>query len=81
MLEETGAVIADPGTHVQMRNLLEGVAIAGGIPVPRFAVIDDPAPNSFGVGTRPSSTILGVTTGLSERLHHATSSKRCSPTR
>ena len=68
MLAETGAVIADPAAYVQLRNLLEGVAIAGGIPVPRFAVIDDPAPNSFGVGTRPTSTILGVTTGLSEQL-------------
>ena len=68
VLEETGAVIADPAAYVQLRNLLEGVAIAGGIPVPRFAVIDDPAPNSFGLGTRPTSTILGVTTGLSEQL-------------
>ena len=48
VLSETGAVVADPDTHVELRNLLEGVAIAGGIPVPRFAVIDDPAPNSFG---------------------------------
>ncbi len=31
-------------------------------------MIDDPAPNSFGVGTRPTSTIVGVTTGLSDKL-------------
>ena len=36
--------------------------------MPRFAVIDDPAPNSFGVGTRPTRTIVGVTTGLSDTL-------------
>lgn len=68
VLTETGAVVADPDAHAELRNLLEGLAIAGGIPPPRFAVIDDPAPNSFGVGTRPANTVLGVTTGLSERL-------------
>jgi Zn-dependent protease with chaperone function len=31
-------------------------------------VIDDPAPNSFGVGTRPSNTVVGITTGLADRL-------------
>ena len=30
VLKETGAVIADPDTHAELRNLLEGVAIAGG---------------------------------------------------
>jgi heat shock protein HtpX len=38
------------------------------VPAPRFAVIDDPAPNSFGVGTRPKNTLVGVTTGLSLQL-------------
>ena len=68
VLRETGAHIAEGDEHREVRNLLDGLAIASGIPAPRFAVIDDPAPNSFGVGTRPSNTIVGVTTGLSERL-------------
>lgn len=66
VLVETGARIAAPDDHVRTRNLLEGLAIAAGVPVPRFAVIDDAAPNSFGVGTRPSKAIIGVTTGLIE---------------
>jgi heat shock protein HtpX len=68
VLAETGAVVADPDAHTELRHLLEGLSIAAAIPVPRFAVIDDPAPNSFGVGTRPKHTMLGVTTGLSQRL-------------
>jgi len=83
VLRETGARVSQapgqgpasqgPGSQDldgqrEVRNLLEGLAIAAGIPVPRFAVIEDPAPNSFGVGTRPSNTIVGVTTGLSEHL-------------
>jgi Zn-dependent protease with chaperone function len=31
-------------------------------------VITDPAPNSFGVGTRPETAIVGVTTGLADHL-------------
>jgi heat shock protein HtpX len=36
--------------------------------VPRFAIIDDAAANAFGVGTRPSNTVIGVTTGLQQKL-------------
>jgi heat shock protein HtpX len=69
VLRETGATIAAHGDeHREVRNLLEALAIAAGIDVPRFAVISDPAPNSFGVGTRPSKSIIGVTTGLSDVL-------------
>lgn len=68
VMAETGAHLADPDEHTRVRNLLEGLAIAGGLPVPRFAVITDAAPNSFGVGTRPSRTIIAVTTGLIEKL-------------
>jgi len=68
VLKETGARIIEPGEHVEIRNLLDGLAIAGGVPAPRVAVIDDSAPNSFGVGTRPENTMIGITTGLSERL-------------
>lgn len=68
VLTETGAHLSDGGDHRKIQNLLEGLAIAADIPPPRFAVIDDPAPNSFGVGTRPKNAIVGVTTGLSEAL-------------
>jgi heat shock protein HtpX len=68
VLAETGAHVAAPDEHPRVRNLLEGLAIAAGLPVPRFAVIDDPAPNSFGVGTRPKHTIIAVTTGMVEKL-------------
>ena len=68
VLRETGARIATPDDHPQVRNLLEGLAIASGIPAPRFAIIEDSAPNSFGVGTRPSNTVIGVTTGLIDKL-------------
>ncbi len=68
VLRETGAVLGQPDDFPEVRNLLEGLAIAAEVPVPRFAVIQDPAPNSFGVGTRPKKTIIGITSGLPDQL-------------
>ena len=68
VLSETGAHIANPDEFPEVRNILEGLALSAGIPVPRFAVIPDPVPNSFGVGTRPKKTIIGITAGLPEAL-------------
>jgi heat shock protein HtpX len=68
VLSETGARVAEVGEHRQVQNLLEALAIAAGIPAPRFALIDDDAPNTFGVGTQPDNTIIGITTGLDELL-------------
>ena len=34
----------------------------------RFAVVDDPAPNSFALGTRPSRAVVAVTTGAIDGL-------------
>ena len=64
VLRETGAHIANPDEFPEVRNILEGLALSANIPVPRFAVIPDPVPNSFGVGTRPKKTIIGITSGL-----------------
>jgi heat shock protein HtpX len=68
ILNETGAAVITADDHTEVGNLLEGLALASGLPPPRVAVIDDPAPNSFGVGTRPKNTVIGITTGLPERL-------------
>ena len=68
VLTETGARIAEPDDYPRVRNLLAGLAIAADVPEPRFAIITDPAPNSFGVGTRPEHTIIAVTSGLVDAL-------------
>jgi len=68
VLAETGATVVTDDSHREVRNLLEGLAIAAAIPPPRFAVIDDAAPNSFGVGTKPKHAIIAVTTGLCDLL-------------
>lgn len=68
VLAETGATVVADDSHREVRNLLEGLAIAAGIPPPRFAVVSEPAPNSFGVGTQAAHAIVAITTGLSDQL-------------
>ncbi len=64
VLSETQATTARADGHPRIRNLLDGLAIAADVPSPRFAITDDPAPNSFSVGTTPDQTIVVLTTGL-----------------
>jgi hypothetical protein len=68
VLEETGAVVVEDDSEREVRNLLDGLAIAAGIPAPRFAVVEDPAPNAFSVGTRPDRALVAVTSGLIDVL-------------
>ena len=68
VLTETRAYVVGDDGQRPVRNLLDGLAIAADIPPPRFALIDDPAPNSFGIGTRPGAAIVAITTGLTTTL-------------
>jgi len=48
-----------------LRRLVENVSIGAGLPVtPELRVVDDDAPNAFAAGLRPTSSYIGVTTGL-----------------
>lgn len=48
-----------------LRRLLENVSIGAGLPVtPELRIVEDDAPNAFAAGLRPSSSYVGVTTGL-----------------
>lgn len=60
--------VDDATTVRRVRNILDALAIAAHIPRPRFAVVEDPAPNSFAVGTRPKRAIVAVTRGAIDSL-------------
>ncbi len=49
-------------------NSVEALALAGGMPVPRVYVVDDPAPNAFATGRDPEHAVVCATTGLLEIL-------------
>ena len=52
-----------------LRNVVEEMAIASGLPMPKVYVIDDPAPNAFATGQTPETGIVCVTTGLLSKLN------------
>lgn len=55
-------------TDPQLHNVVEELAIAGGIPMPKVYVIDDSAPNAFATGRDPQHAVVAITTGLREKL-------------
>jgi heat shock protein HtpX len=52
-----------------LSNVVEGLAIAAGVPTPRCYVIDDDAPNAFATGRNPQNAVICVTTGLLQKLN------------
>ena len=50
-------------------NVVEGLALAAGVPAPRCYLIDDTAPNAFATGHDPKNAVICVTTGLLEKMN------------
>jgi len=49
-------------------NVVEEMAIAAGLPMPKVYIIDDSAPNAFATGRDPEHASVAVTSGLLEKL-------------
>lgn len=60
----TGAREVTAQQAPQLHNLVEEMAIAAGLPKPRIAIIDDPAPNAFATGRDPEHGLIAYTTGI-----------------
>jgi heat shock protein HtpX len=60
---------ADPQQYQQLHNVVEGMAIAAGIPKPTVYVIEDPSPNAFATGVSPNRAAITATTGLLELMN------------
>lgn len=52
----------------ELYRVLENLTIAAGLPMPKFYLIQDPAPNAFATGRNPKHAVVAVTSGLLERL-------------
>jgi heat shock protein HtpX len=48
----------------RLHNIVEGLAIAAGIPKPRIYVVPEQAPNAFATGRDPEHSSIAVTQGL-----------------
>jgi heat shock protein HtpX len=51
-----------------LANVVEGLAIAAGVPAPRAYLIEDTAPNAFATGKDPEHSSIVVTSGLLDKL-------------
>jgi heat shock protein HtpX len=52
----------------QLFDVVEEMATAAGVPMPRVYLIDDPSPNAFATGRDPQHASIAVTTGLLRKL-------------
>ncbi|MFY9552946.1 MAG: M48 family metallopeptidase [Thermoanaerobaculia bacterium] len=70
VLESTRAAPLDPSDPPQrvLDNVVEEMAIAGGVPKPAIYVIPDADPNAFATGAGPEKASIAVTRGLLEKL-------------
>ena len=60
---------ADRQQYARLYNLVEGLCIASGLPMPRLYIIEDDAPNAFSTGRNPKHSAVAVTTGLLEKMN------------
>lgn len=70
VLESANAAPVDPADPRQriLDNVVEEMAIAGGIPKPRVYLIPDSDPNAFATGSGPEKSAVAVTAGLLDAL-------------
>ena len=59
---------ADETRYAQLHNIVEGLALAAGLPKPRVYVVDDTAPNAFATGRNPEHAAIAVTAGLVAKM-------------
>lgn len=69
VLAISGAREATFAENQVLVNVVEEMAIASGLPMPKIYVIDDTAPNAFATGKDPQHGIVAITTGLLQKLN------------
>jgi heat shock protein HtpX len=53
----------------RLHNLVEGLALAAGVPKPRVYVVPEQAPNAFATGRDPEHSSIAVTQGLLDMMN------------
>lgn len=64
VLTMTGAKVIDHDSAPQLFNLVQELTIAAGLPMPKVAIVEDPAPNAFATGRDPEHAVIAFTTGI-----------------
>lgn len=66
VLAMTHAKVIKPEDAPQLYNIVDEIRIASGLPMPKIAIVTDPAPNAFATGRDPEHAVIAFTTGLLE---------------
>src|SRR5579864_6995929 len=69
VLAAVGAQEADPHQFQQLYNIVQPLAIAAGLPMPKVYIMNDPSPNAFATGRDPNHAAVTVTTGLLQMMN------------
>ena len=69
VLASTHARKVTPQEEPRLHNIVEGLAIAAGVPKPQVYVVPEAAPNAFATGRDPEHSSVAVTQGLLEMMN------------
>lgn len=69
ILSMSGAVPVTKKEYPHLFHVVEGLAVAAGLPTPKAYVIKDSALNAFATGKDPEHASITVTTGLMDKLN------------
>ena len=64
VLASTRAKLVSPDEQPRLHNIVEGLAIAAGVPKPKVYVVPEQAPNAYATGRDPEHSSIAVTEGL-----------------
>jgi len=68
VLAASSAHEVDAQAAPQLLNVVQELALAANVPMPKVYIIDDTAPNAFATGRDPQHASVAITTGLLEKL-------------
>ncbi|MBI4028907.1 MAG: M48 family metallopeptidase [Candidatus Blackburnbacteria bacterium] len=71
VLSLSGAREADKKRDFTFYTVVENIALAAGLPMPKVYVIEDPAPNAFATGRDPKHAVVCATRGLLDKLNRS----------
>jgi heat shock protein HtpX len=68
VLATSGAKEVTQQSAPQLMNVVQEMALAANVPMPKVYIIDDTAPNAFATGRDPKHASVAITTGLLQKL-------------
>jgi heat shock protein HtpX len=68
-IASVGGIVANPREHKIFFDLVEGLTLASGLPMPKLYVMKNDQINAFASGRDPKHAVICITTGTLEKLN------------